>query len=83
MKMLIEIYRNGEKVNEIKTTSKTAIYKKIAEIYKAKEEKRTTRTTIQTSWGTIHKATETYNQDKTQIARTNYKYIYTFEDVEL
>lgn len=83
MKMLIEIYKNNQKINEIKSTSPTQIYKKIAQIYKAKEEKRTTRTTVLTSWGAIHKATEIYNQEKTQITNTNYKYIYTFENVEI
>ena len=43
MKMLIEIYRNGEKVNEITSTDKTEIYKKVAQIYNAKENKRTTK----------------------------------------
>ena len=83
MKMLIEIYKNNEKVNEIISTDAKEIYKKIAQIYNAKENKRTTRTTILTSWNNIHKVTEIYDQTKTQIQNIKYKYIYYFEDVEL
>lgn len=83
MRMLIEIYKNGEKVNEITSTEPAEIYKKVAQIYNAKENKRTTRTTIQTSWQEIHKATETYNQTKTQMQNITYKYIYSFEGVEI
>ena len=83
MKMLIEIYKNNEKVNEITSTDAKEIYKKIAQIYNAKENKRTTRTTIQTSWNNIHKVTEIYDQTKTQMQNIKYKYIYYFEDVEL
>ena len=83
MKMLIEIYKNNEKVNEITSTDAKEIYKKIAQIYNAKENKRTTRTTILTSWNNIHKVTEIYDQTKTQMQNIKYKYIYHFEDVEL
>lgn len=81
--MTTEVYKNGEKINELKTTSPKEIYKKIAQIYKSKEDRRTTRTTTRTSWGQILGATETYNQDKTQLMGITYKYIYTFENVEL
>lgn len=83
MKMLIEIYKNNEKVNEIISTDAKEIYKKIVQIYNAKENKRTTRTTILTSWNNIHKATEIYDQTKTQMQNIKYKYIYYFEGVEL
>ena len=83
MKMTTKVYRNGEQVNEIETTDPTEIYKKIAQIYKAREDKRTTRTTTKTSWGRIEEATETFNQDKTQLAGIKYKYHYIFESVEL
>ena len=83
MKMLIEIFKNGEKVNEITSTEPTEIYKKIAQIYNAKESGRTTRTTIKTGWNTIQEVTETYNQNKTQINGVSYKYKYYFDGVEL
>ena len=83
MKMKIDIFKNNEKINELNTTDPTEIYKKISQIYKAKEDKRTTRTTLKTSWGEILEATETYNQDKTQINGVSYKYKYYFENVEL
>lgn len=83
MKMLIEIFKNGEKVNEITSTEPVEIYKKVAQIYNAKEIGRTTKTTIKTGWNTIQEATETYNQNKTQINGVSYKYKYYFDGVEL
>lgn len=83
MKMKIEIFRNGEKVNELNTTSPKEIYKKIVQIYNAKETKRATKTTIKTSWGEILEATEIYKQDKTQINGIEYKYKYYFDGVEV
>lgn len=83
MEMKIEIYKNGEKVNEINSTDAMEIYKKVAQIYNAKENKRTSRTTIQTGWNEILSATETYNQDKSSLMGVKYKYIYTFKGVQL
>lgn len=81
--MIIKIYRNNEQVNEITSTDATEIYKKIAQIYKAKADKRTTKTTIKASYSGILEATETYNQDKTQLSGTTYTYKYYFKNAEL
>ena len=83
MKMITKVYRNGKQVNEIETTDPIEIYKKIAQIYKAREDKRTTRTTTKTGWNRFEEATEIFNQDKTQISGTKYKYHYIFKDVEI
>ena len=83
MKMTIFIYRNNEQVNKIETSDAAKIYFKIAEILKNKLYKNATKTTIKWASRAILEATEIFDQDKTQILNTKYKYNYIFNNVEL
>ena len=80
--MTLEIYRNGEKVNEITETEAAAIYKTIAEIMLAKEYKRASRTQID-KLNDKMKVIQTFDQYKTQLDGTTYKYYYKFEGLNI
>lgn len=80
--MLLEIYRNGKKVNEIKSNDPANIYKQIAQIYFAKDMKRATKTTS-TYLNDILKITQVFDQYKTQLPDTTYIYKYKFVGVSL
>lgn len=81
MKMILEIYRNGEKVNTITSTDPATIYKNIAQVYRSKDTKRATAKATYTATG-IDKITETFKASETTNNAT-YKYIYHFEGVAL
>lgn len=83
MKMILEIFKNSEKVNEIKTTSEKEIYKRLAQIYYIKDNKRATKTIIKNNWYEILSVTQIFNQTYTQIPNTTYTYKYTFQNVKL
>jgi hypothetical protein len=38
---------------------------------------------IDSGWYHINKVTQIFDENKTQIPNTNYKYVFTFEDVEM
>lgn len=82
MEMIIEIYKNNEKVNEIQSTDPTEIYKKIAQIFYTKETKRATKTIINRLNDNI-KITQIFDQYKTMLENTTYTYKYYFDGVEL
>ncbi len=78
MEMVLKIYRNGEQVNEIKSTDKSDIFENVARIYRVKLDKLAERVTIATGWDEIQHAAIYYNRDGTKWA-----YKYTFDGVKL
>ena len=83
MEMLLEIYRNGKKVNEMKSNDPANIYKHIAQIYFAKDTKRATKTKITHSLSELLTITQVFDQYKTQLPDTTYIYKYKFVGVSL
>ena len=83
MEMKVEIYKNNELVETLETENPEKIYKEIALIFYRKEYKLATKTLIDSGWYHINKITQIFDENKTQIPNTNYKYVFTFEDVEM
>jgi len=83
MKMILEIFKNNEKVNEIVTTSEKEIYKTLAQVYYTKDNKLATKTIINHTYYNILSITQVFNQSYTQLPNTTYTYKYQFEDVKL
>lgn len=83
MEMFLEIYKNGQKVNEIKTTDPANIYKQVAQIYFAKDNKHATKTKITHSMSELLTVVQTFDPSKTQLPNTTYIYKYKFVDVSL
>ena len=77
-KMILKIYRNGEQVNEIKSTSKGEIFEHVARVYRVKLDKLAERVTIATGWDEIQHAEVYYNRDGMKWA-----YKYHFDGVRL
>lgn len=73
--MILKIYRNGEKVNEIKTTDRARIYKHIAIALMRKIEK-TESVTVDYGSIYINRIVRNRNFEDT-------KYVYTFDGVTL
>lgn len=82
MEMNLSIYRNKEKVNEIKSNDEKEIYKTIAQVLFCKDSKRATKTTIDYLNNNL-KIIQVFDQYKTQIENVQYKYEYYFYGVEL
>lgn len=83
MKMVLEIYRDGEQVNEIKSTSQAVIYKEIAKIYRQKVDKLADRVEIVTGLCELQRAAVYAHLDDHTGKRTKYIYKYTFNGVQL
>ena len=78
-KMILKIYRNGEQVNEIKTTNKAEIYKHIAIAFFNKIEK-IEKVTIGYGVGTVHGIITNFDNADCD---SHWKYVYHFDGVQL
>ena len=81
MKMILDIFCNGELINTIKSTEEKAIYKSIAQAYRSKDTQRAKVKATYTAGG-IEKLVCVF--PSSECTNNNvYKYIYRFENVTL
>jgi hypothetical protein len=83
MEMVLKIYRNGEQINEIKSTDKGEIFEHVARIYRQKLDKLADRVEIVANCYGIERATIYAHFDMFDGHRQKYKYVYTFDGVRL
>lgn len=83
IKMILRIYRDGEQVNEIKSTSQAVIYKEIAKIYRQKVDKLADCVKIVTGLCELQRAAVYTHFDDYTGKQIKYVYKYTFDGVQL